>query len=112
MKGDSTRFLRSASGNRIRTKWRRLCVDVPAESFDTAFVKFSGEAEAFAMGLSDPWHRRFACRYLTYLQDVAKGAAPTKIIAGSPPCRLICTELERLFKAHLYRPETAVAVCA
>jgi hypothetical protein len=62
-------------------------------------------------GLSDPWHRRFAYRYLGYLQDVANGADPTKTFAERPSCRLICTELERLFKAHLYRPETTLAAC-
>jgi hypothetical protein len=88
-----------------RTKFR-LRIDIPVESFQTAFLSFDKAAETFEMSLSDPQHRKFAHQYLGFLQDIAHGSAqlrpPTK---GRPDYRLIGAELERLFRCHFFRPD-------
>ena len=99
--------------NRLRTRPGRLCIDIASKSFKTAFMNFSDEATAFAMSLTDQLHRRFACEYLAYLQNVANGSEPVRknSASGRPACRLICIELERLFKSHFFKPER-LAQCA
>jgi len=95
------------SQNRIKTKKGRLNMDVPTASFPTAFSTFSSAAEGFAMTLSDVLHRKFAYSYLTYLQEVAQGAEQVRpnAVSGRPACRLICYELERLFRCHFFKPD-------
>jgi hypothetical protein len=101
----------SASTNRIKFRSGRLRVDLPGECFQTSFFSFTSAAESFAMGLSDVLHRKFAYRYLSYLQEIARSSEPAKpsSIHGLPACRLICNELERLFRAHFFQPNGAVA---
>jgi hypothetical protein len=92
--------------DRIRTRAGRLCIDLPVDSFQPAFTNFTSEAEEFAMSLTDRLHRRFAYQYLGYLQEVANGLEPikTNTVSGRPACRLICTELERIFRQNFYKP--------
>ena len=99
------------STNRIKFRWGGLRVDIPGECFQTSFFSFTSAAESFAMGLSDVLHRKFAYRYLSYLQEIARSSEPAKpsSIHGLPACRLICNELERLFRAHFFQPNEAVA---
>ena len=91
---------------RIRSKVGRLIVDLPAESFQTAFTDFSRAAEDFAMTISSPWERKFAFQYLGYLQGIAHGSEQprARTVSGRPACRLICLEMERLFRSHFFRP--------
>ena len=87
----------------IGTRRRRLRVELPPHLFPTAFSNFSNTAQAFAMGLSEELHRKFALRYLTYLQEVAHGLKPQRphsLPDGRPASTLIRAELERLFQCH------------
>src|SRR5262249_15033945 len=81
---------------------RRLRVELPAHLFPTAFSNFSNTAQAFTMGLSEELHRKFAVRYLMYLQEVAHGSKPVKPHppGGCPAFTLIRAELERLFQCY------------
>jgi len=92
---------------RMVVKKGRLSIDIPADYFQTAFSKFSSDAEAFARQLSDFLQRRFAFQYLAYIQEVAHGSDLPKptVASGQPACRLIRTELERLFRLHFYKPD-------
>ena len=87
----------------IGRRKRRLRVELPPDLFPTAFSNFSNTAEAFAMGLSEELHRKFALRYLAYLQEVAHGLKPERphsLSDGRPASTLIRAELERLFQCH------------
>jgi len=99
--------LRSRSSYRKR----RLRVEIPPELFQTAFANFTRGAEGFAMSLSDETHRKFALRYLEYLQDIARGADLLKPKGGGfrPASRLICAELERLFRCYFASADGIVA---
>jgi len=99
------------STSRIKFRSGRLRVDLPGECFQKSFFSFTSAAESFAMGLSDVLHRKFAYRYLCYLQEIARSSEPAKpsSIHGLPACRLICNELDRLFRAHFFQPSVAVA---
>jgi hypothetical protein len=101
----------TAPSNRIKFRSGRLHVDLPNECFQTSFFAFTSAAESFAMGLSDVLHRKFAYRYLSYLQEIARSSEPVKpsSVHGLPACRLICNELERLFRSHFFKPNEAVA---
>jgi len=101
----------TVSTNRIKFRSRGLRVDLPGECFQRSFLSFTSDAESFAMGLSDVLYRKFAYRYLSYLQEIARSSEPAKpsSIHGLPACRLICNEMERLFRAHFFQPIAAVA---
>ena len=101
----------NASSNRIKFRSGRLRVDLPSECFQRSFFSFTSVAESYARGLSDVLHRKFAYRYLSYLQEIARSSDPAKpsSIHGLPACRLICNELERLFRSHFFQPNEAVA---
>jgi|SRR5262245_48638910 len=95
-----------AMEKRVTNSKGRLSMDLPVNSFQAAFLNFSKAAEAFAMSLSDPLHRKFAFQYLEYLQDIARGSERSKLSTnGRPNCRLIGAELERLFRCHFFRPD-------
>jgi len=95
---------------RVRGKKGRLSIDIPGPHFETAFAGFTNAAEDFAMNLTDVLHRKFAFKYLGYLQEVARGSEPVKPNPnGRPACRLISAELERLFCSHFFRPEQVAA---
>ena len=80
-------------------------MDLPMNSLPLALANFNQEAEAFAMSLSDPFHRKFAYQYLSYLQDIAAGSEQLRPnTSGRPNYRLIGAELERLFRCHFFRP--------
>jgi hypothetical protein len=90
---------------RLKNKRGRLSIDIPRPHFETAFRDFTNAAEHFAIHLSDALDRKFAYQYLEYVQEVARGSElvkPNPI--GRPACRLICYELERLFRCHFFRP--------
>jgi len=108
---DGRRSAVASGNNRIKFRSGRLRIDLPSECFPTSFSSFTSAAESFAMGLSDVLHRKFAYRYLSYLQEIARSSEPPKpsSIHGLPACRLICNELERLFASHFFRPNEAVA---
>ncbi len=103
--------INGSDGNRIVRGKGRLKVDIPAAMFQTAFSNFTAAAETFARGLSETLDRKFAYRYLTYLQEVAAGTEPAKpsAVAGRPTCRLICNELERLFAANFCQSKAVLA---
>jgi len=92
---------------RVTSKKGRVRIDLPVNSFKTAFVNFNEEAQAFAVSLSDSLDRGYAYRYVGYLQDIAHGAEQPKQphTNGRPNWRLIAVELERLFRCHFFRPE-------
>jgi len=90
----------------LRIRKGRLSIDLPIDSFQTAYVNFSNAAEAFWMSLSDPLDRQFACRYLAYVQGIALGSELPKPYVGRPSWSLIRSELERLFRSHLSRPDS------
>jgi hypothetical protein len=96
----------ASSNNRIKFRSGSLRVDLPSQCFQTSFFSFTGAAESFARGLSDVLHRKFAYRYLNYLQEIARSSEPAKpsSIHGLPACRLICNELDRLFRFHFFKP--------
>jgi hypothetical protein len=96
----------TATEKRVTNRKGRLSIDLPVNSFQAAFLNFNKAAEAFAMSLSDPLHRKFAFQYLEYLQDIARGSERSKLsTSGRPNCRLISAELERLFRCHFFRPD-------
>jgi hypothetical protein len=91
--------------DRIRRRRRGLQVDLPSDLFQTAFGKFTSAAERFALSLTDSLHRRFAHRYLVYLQETAQGERPTRPTSVSlPACTLIRCELDRIFRSHFCQP--------
>jgi hypothetical protein len=96
--------------NRVKFRRGRLAVDVPVDCFQTSFSSFTNAAETFARRLSDVLHQKFAYRYLSYLQEIARGSEPMKpyIINDRPACRLISNELDRLFRSHFCKPNEAV----
>src|SRR5262249_28788004 len=95
---------------RIRSKKGRLSIDIQGPHFETTFADFTKAAEQFAVHLSDALNRKFAYRYLEYLQGVARGSEPLKPNPfGRPACRLICYELERLFQSYFFRLDQLVA---
>jgi hypothetical protein len=84
----------------------RFSIDLPVDSFQAAFVSFNDAAEAFWMSLSDPLDRKFAARYLTYVQGIARGSElPKPYSTGRPSQTLIRCELERLFRSHFSRDQ-------
>ena len=91
---------------RIRNKVGRLIIDLPVEYFQPAFTSFSRVAEDFALTITSPWERKFAFQYLGYLQGVAHGSDQprARTVSGRPACRLICLEMERLFRSHFFKP--------
>ena len=98
------------SGHKVTKSRRgRLTVNVPNESFQSSFVSFTTAAENFARPLSDALLRVFAYQYLSYLQEVARGARPPRPSSynGRPACRLIRNEMERLFRHH-FSPDEAI----
>jgi hypothetical protein len=85
---------------------KRFSIDLPVDSLQAAFVSFNDAAEAFSISLSDPMDRKFACRYLIYLQGIVRGSESSKPYStGRPSWSLICRELERLFRSHFSRPD-------
>ena len=90
----------------VVAKKGRFTIDLSRDRYRVAFANFSNAAEAFSMSLSDPFDRRFACRYFTYLQDM-DAPKESKPFGGRPSCRLIRAELERLFKSHFCAPAAA-----
>lgn len=96
-----------SGSDRIKTRKGRLNMDISRTSFQSAFSMFTRAAEEFALTLNDAVHRKFAYRYLMYLQEVAHGTVSVKpnTLSGRPAFRLICNELERLFRRHFFRPE-------
>jgi hypothetical protein len=85
---------------------RRLSIDVHVDSFQAAFLSFNDAAEAFCMSLSDAMDRKFAWRYLAYLQGIARGSElPKPHSTGRPSSSLIRCELERLFESHFSRSD-------
>jgi len=91
---------------RVTGRKGRLRIDIPINTLETTLVNFSKAAEAFAISLSDPLHRKFAYQYLGYLEDIARSSEQLRPnIGGRPDCRLIGAELERLFTCHFFRPE-------
>jgi hypothetical protein len=98
----------SPPDERVTGRKGRLRIDLPVSSFQTAFANFNEAAHAFAMSLSDSLDRRFAYRYVGYLQDIARGSEELKRLYanGRPNCRLITAELDRLFRRHFFRPST------
>ena len=108
---NDSRFARfsteTSERGRIFNKKGKLKMDVPTDLYPVAFTRFCTAAEAFAMTLTDHLQRRFAFRYLTYLQEIAQKVEPSKptAVTGRPACRLICMELDRLFMTHLYKPD-------
>jgi hypothetical protein len=99
----------SSPDERVTGRKGRLRIDLPVSSFQTAFANFNEAAHAFAMSLSDSLDRRFAYRYVGYLQDIARGSEELKRLYanGRPNCRLITAELDRLFRCHFFRPSTS-----
>jgi hypothetical protein len=84
----------------------RLRIDVPMHSFHAANMNFNSAAEAFAVSLNDQLHRKFAYQYFDYLQDIARGWEQSKpSVSGRPDCRLIASELERIFRCCFFRPD-------
>jgi hypothetical protein len=98
------------ANSRFKIRRGRFSVDVPSASLQTAFTGFTAAAERFAVTLSDPFHRRFALQYLTYLQEIVRGAEASRPnpINGRPDFRLIRNEMERLFRSH-FRPDERLA---
>jgi hypothetical protein len=92
----------SAARKRLRHKMAGLKSQVSPSSFQAIFAAFTRAAEDFAMTQSDILNRKFAYRYLTYLQDFAHGGEEVKPSFSRPACRLICVELERLFMACFF----------
>jgi hypothetical protein len=96
---------------RVTSRKRGLSIDLPINSFPTALVNFNQSAEAFAMSLSHPQHRKFAYQYLACLQDIVHGSDQLKpSTSGRPDCRLIRAELERLFRCHFFRPDQTTSI--
>jgi len=101
----------TAAEKRVTNRKGRLSIDLPVNSFQAAFLNFNKAAEAFAMSLSDPLHRKFAYQYLGCLQDIAHGSDQLKpSTSGRPDCRLIRAELERLFRCHFFRPDQTTSI--
>jgi hypothetical protein len=96
--------------NRIRVRRGGLHIDLPSELFSSAFGKFTIAAEEFVLSLSDSVYRKFAQRYLVYLQEMAQGSLPHRPAAvnGLPACTLIRSELERLFHNQFRQPAEKV----
>jgi hypothetical protein len=95
---------------RVIRRKGRLSIDVPINSFETVFVNFNNAAEAFAISLTDRLHRKFAYQYVAYLQDIARGSEQLRpSTSGRPNCRLIGSELERLFRFYFFRPDELMA---
>ena len=95
---------------RLRIKRGRLSIDIPRPHFETALRDFTNAAEHFAMHLSDALGRKFAYHYLGYLQELARGSELARPNPnGRPAGRLICYELERLFRCYFFRPDQLVA---
>ncbi len=96
----------TATEQRVTNRKGHLSIDLPTNSFQAAFLNFNKAAEAFAMSLSDPLHRKFAFQYLEYLQDIARGSDRLRLsTSGRPNCRLIGAELQRLFRCYFFRPD-------
>ena len=95
----------------VTIKNGRLRTELPADVFRIAFVNFSQAAETFAMNLGDDLYRKFALRYIEYLQEIARGLESSRPHAmhGRPACTLIRAELERLFRSHFLRPDESAA---
>lgn len=92
----------SSARKRLRLKIESLKSELSPSMFQTSFATFSRAAEEFAMTQTDVLNRKFAYRYLTYLQDFAHGGDAVKPSFSRPACRLICVELERLFMACFF----------
>src|ERR1700730_17303688 len=90
--------------DRIRTRKGSLSIDIPAELFEASLAAFTKAAEDFILKLTEPLHRRFAYRYLIYLQEVARLVQQSRPNTfrgrGQPAYRLICNELEQLFRQY------------
>jgi hypothetical protein len=92
----------SSARKRLRSRMAGLKSQVSPSSFQAFFAAFTRAAEDFAMTQTDILNRKFAYRYLTYLQDFAHGGDAAKPSFSRPACRLICVELERLFMACFF----------
>ena len=93
------------SSRAVAFRNRRLRAELPPDLFRAAFADFSNAAQAFATSLSDEWDRKFALRYLEYLQEHAYGSESPRPnpIHGRPSCTLVRAELERLFRSHFLK---------
>jgi len=91
--------------NAVVFRNRRLQAELPPHLFRGAFANFSTAAQAFVTSLSDDWDRKFALRYLEYLQERAYGSESPRpnTIHGRPSCTLVRAELERLFRSHFLK---------
>jgi len=89
----------------------RLRRELPPDLFRTAFVDFSQAAQTFAMNLSEDLYRKFALRYIEYLQEIARGLESPRphAVHGRPACTLIRAELEKLFRSHFFRSDEVAA---
>ena len=83
----------------------RLRAELPPDLFRAAFANFSNAAQTFATSLSGEQDRKFALRYLEYLQEHAYGSESPRPypIHGRPSCTLVRAELERLFRSHFLK---------
>jgi hypothetical protein len=105
---------KSARHSSIAVVFRRLRAELPPDLFRAAFANFSNAAQAFATSLSEERDRKFALRYLEYLQEHAYGSESPRPnpIHGRPSCTLVRAELERLFRSHfLQARELATSRC-
>jgi hypothetical protein len=88
-----------------------LRIELSRDLFRIAFADFSQAAQTFAMNLSEDLYRKFAFRYIEYLQEIARGLESSRPHAmhGRPACTLIRAELERLFRSHFLRLDAVAA---
>ena len=94
--------------HRIEFRRRKLQIDVSSDLFQAAFGKFTVAAEEFVLSLTDSLHRKFAHRYLVYLQEIAQGEAQSRPHQVSYPAdRLIRSELDRLFEKYFFQTVAA-----
>ena len=88
----------------LEFKRRKLQIDLSSDLFQAAFGRFTVAAEEFVLSLTDSLHRRFAHRYLVYLQEIAQGAElPRSNAVSLPAYRLIRNELDRLFEREFFQ---------
>ncbi len=90
----------------VTIKNRSLRRELPPDLFQIE-PDFSQAAQTFAMNLSEDLYRKFALRYVEYLQEMARGLESSRPhpINGRPACTLIRAELERLFRSHFLRAD-------
>jgi hypothetical protein len=96
---------------RVTIKNGRLRIELSPDLSRIALADFSQAAQTYAMNLSEDLYRKFAFRYIGYLQEIAHGLEPSKphAIHDLPACTLIRAELERLFRSHFLRLDEVAA---